>query len=121
MGQSIFSAVVWRRLIIILICAMDTSECLCMTDLLGRQVFFTAWKKNSGDYLCATDDPSEIFHSIRSKIKCALVCLGNTECSGVNWRASGTCELFLYRVDNFALVEDCRFYFPGEFECSDIN
>ena len=97
MGRSIFSPYVWRRLIIMLICTKDISKCLCSTDLLTRQVSFAVLKKTSREYVCAIDEPSEILHSMRYKTKCAFMCLENTECTGVNWRASGTCELFLYR------------------------
>ena len=30
------------------LCVMDTSECLCSTELLNRQVSFAAWKKPLG-------------------------------------------------------------------------
>ena len=81
------------------------------------------WKTNAKKFNtvynmdCAFEIPSRVFTGVgsgMSKVTCALLCLGESGCRGVNWKEPNSCELFFYTIYSFVAVKDCIYFSPGE-------
>ena len=89
-------------------------------DLLDKQISFfeTHQVKFNTDYQigCSADIPSRVFHyETFSKTSCALLCMGDSSCRGLNyWKEPNTCELFDYVPTRLMVAQNCTYFGPGK-------
>ena len=87
-------------------------------DLLIKQVivFETPQVEVNTDYkfVCSANIPSRVFIKIISKTACALLCMGDSSCRGLNWKEPNTCELFDYVPTRLIVEQNCTYFGPGK-------
>ena len=80
-----------------------------------REEVYMAHRTNfSNDTVCSTGKPNQVIDRVRSKIECVLVCQETSECSGVNWKESSTCEMYRFDPQTFQASTGCIYLSPGE-------
>ena len=86
-------------------------------DLLKKQVIvFQTPQVNVNTYykfVCFADTPSSVFDETISKTSCALLCMGDSSCRGLNWKETNTCELFDYVPTRLIVAQNCTYFGPG--------
>ena len=87
-------------------------------DLSNKQIiiFETHKVKINTDYQigCSADTPSRVSIEIISRTGCALLCMGDSSCRGLNWKEPNTCELFDYVPTRLIVAQNCTYFGPGK-------
>ena len=87
-------------------------------DLSKKQVIvFQTPQVNVNTYykfVCFADAPSSVFNETISKTSCALLCMGDSSCRGLNWEEPNTCELFDYVPTRLIVAQNCTYFGPGK-------
>ena len=118
MNKHVSTLVWWLRLCfgaMVLSLLFEKFVSSCGKDLCEREITFQKCRGSTGSSVCcATDAPSLIRSNLRSKMECLLWCEQTTECSGANWKAPHSCELFSIIPKSASQLSGCSFFEKGE-------
>ena len=81
---------------------------------MQEEVYMAHRTNFSDDTVCSTEKPNQVFDRVRSIIECVLLCQETSECSGVNWKESSTCEVYQFDPQTFETSTGCTYLSPGE-------
>ena len=56
---------------------------------------------------CSADQPSKVVNGCFYQSECALLCMSESGCKGVNWKNQSICELFFFDLKRLSVDETC--------------
>ena len=82
-------------------------------DSVGQVLIYNTLRKYD-NVACSVDVPSKVVDGCVFKSECALLCMSEPGCKGVNWKNQSICELFSFDSLRLSVVDSCSYFSTRE-------